>query len=269
MLAITTVAVIFGGAHALMEDQPAWQGCMAAPAACLMLEVYGPNSVDGTIPSEIGLLTNLQRLTVYNAQVSGTIPEEIGALTDLTMLNFHNNFVTGQIPSSIGNLTNLVYFYGYKNQLEGTIPEAFANLQQLESLFLSSNNITGTIPKVLGNITSLYQFSVHDNSLTGTVPSELGKMYKAMAFFLSSNNLTGPLPDEVKALVATGKPKWSVCNNPNLTLTDLEDPLDGMGICDHVMRRQLLGDTSMGARVPLRGAAAVASLGLALFYTLL
>ncbi len=42
----------------------------------------------------------------YN-ELTGSIPPEIGNLTNLTTLILYDNQLTGEIPSEIGNLTNL------------------------------------------------------------------------------------------------------------------------------------------------------------------
>ena len=44
------------------------------------------NQLSGTIPSELGNLTNLERLVLYNNQLSGTIPSELGNLTNRKQL---------------------------------------------------------------------------------------------------------------------------------------------------------------------------------------
>ena len=42
------------------------------------------NNLIGTIPSELGNLTNLQDLSLYSNQLSGSLPAELGNLTNLT-----------------------------------------------------------------------------------------------------------------------------------------------------------------------------------------
>jgi Leucine-rich repeat (LRR) protein len=88
----------------------------------------GHNELSGSIPSEIGNLTNLERLYLYDNQLTGSIPPEIGNLTNLTYLNLHDNQLTGSIPSEIGNLTNLTYLSLHDNQLTGEIPESICDL---------------------------------------------------------------------------------------------------------------------------------------------
>jgi len=78
--------------------------------------------------------------------LSGSIPPEIGCLTNLTHLHLRTNQLTGDIPQEIGNLTNLTVLYLYQNELTGEIPSEIGNLTNLEGLNLSSNQLTGEIP---------------------------------------------------------------------------------------------------------------------------
>ena len=86
------------------------------------------NQLTGSIPPEIGNLTNLRYLNLSQNQLTGSIPPEIGNLTNLTGLYLNDNGLTGLIPSEIGNLTNLKYLRLFHNQLTGEIPESICDL---------------------------------------------------------------------------------------------------------------------------------------------
>ena len=60
--------------------------------------------------------------------LTGSIPPEIGNLTNLIYLNLSGNQFTGSIPSEIGNLTNLNELWLNINQLSGQIPESICDL---------------------------------------------------------------------------------------------------------------------------------------------
>jgi hypothetical protein len=89
------------------------------------------NQLAGTIPPEIGNLTNLTSLGLGNNQLIGSIPSEISNLTNLERLYLHNNQLTGSIPSEIWNLTNLTRLIVFDNQLTGEIPESICELTNL------------------------------------------------------------------------------------------------------------------------------------------
>ena len=64
---------------------------------------------------------NTTELDLYNNQLTGSIPPEIGNLTNLTSLIFSGNQLTGGIPESICDLNidwnNSDYFWISNNQL--------------------------------------------------------------------------------------------------------------------------------------------------------
>ena len=84
-----------------------------------------------TIPSEIGLLTQLTHLSLGGRQLTGTIPSSISQLSLLTLLSFYNNKLTGPIPSSISQLTLLNTLYFDSNHLTGQIPSSISKLTRL------------------------------------------------------------------------------------------------------------------------------------------
>ena len=106
------------------------------------------NELTGSIPPEIGNLTNLTHLQLNNNQLTGSIPSEIGNLTNLTYLGLSSNQLTGEIPSEIGNLTNLTHLYLSYNELTGEIPQQVCDLIENNNLSIYSitfkNNLTNT-----------------------------------------------------------------------------------------------------------------------------
>ena len=127
----------------------------------------------GRIPSQIGLLTNLNSLYIVNAECSGTIPTEIGKLINLSSLILGNSKLTGKIPTEIGNLIKLSILVLGNSKLTGPIPTELGNLSSLNMLFLNNNGLTGPIPTVLGNLSSLMFLILNDNGLTQPPPAEI------------------------------------------------------------------------------------------------
>jgi hypothetical protein len=110
------------------------------------LDPHNSQEFTGSIPPEIGCLTNLTSLFLGGNQLTGEIPSEIWELTNLTLLNLGHNQLTGEIPVEIGNLTNLTGLALYSNQLTGEIPSEIGNLTNLEWLKLYNNQLSGEIP---------------------------------------------------------------------------------------------------------------------------
>ena len=82
-----------------------WYGvtCLNGNVASLVLN---NNSLSGSLPPELGNLTNLTTLYLFNNSLSGIIPSELGNLTNLTSLGLSDNSLSGSIPAELGNLTN-------------------------------------------------------------------------------------------------------------------------------------------------------------------
>lgn len=99
----------------------------------------------GTIPTDIGKLTTLEKLQVNGNMFSGTIPSEIGLMTSLLYLNLQGNNFSGTIPTEIGLLSNLREVWLDGNSFTGTISRGIALLERLRILTLD-DNISGSVP---------------------------------------------------------------------------------------------------------------------------
>jgi len=179
--------------------QAGWNQITAAspPASCNLSNLYGVElDVNGRV-SKLDLNTNYLR---------GSIPPEIGNLTNLTYLSFYYNLLEGPIPAEIGNLVNLTYLnlgaFTASNDLSGSIPNTIGNLVNLKELNLSGNELTGTIPVELTNLVSLTKLDLSLNNLNGSLLSELGNMPGLEDIRLWRNNFTGEIPNELSNLTA-------------------------------------------------------------------
>jgi hypothetical protein len=81
----------------------------------------------------------------------GTVPTELGALSDLSSLAFGGNQLTGTLPADLGALAGLTYLYFSGNgaltgnQLTGTVP-ALPFKQYTANCCLSPNNLSCPLP---------------------------------------------------------------------------------------------------------------------------
>ncbi|ORY37080.1 RNI-like protein [Rhizoclosmatium globosum] len=107
------------------------------------------NQMTGTIPTQIGLLPNLQAINLAGNQIYGNIPVQLGQLKNLESLNLAGNTITGGIPPQLGNLINLQSIDLSGNDLTGGIPVQLAQLTKIQTILLSGNELTGTIPSAL------------------------------------------------------------------------------------------------------------------------
>ncbi|KAK7275476.1 hypothetical protein RIF29_16593 [Crotalaria pallida] len=80
------------------------------------------NTLNGSIPIQIGQLKVLHQLTLCNNNFSGSIPDQISNLINLEKLDLSRNQLSGEIPSSLKSLHFLSYFSVAYNHLQGQIP---------------------------------------------------------------------------------------------------------------------------------------------------
>ncbi len=158
------------------------------------------NQLTGNITPNIGGLKNLKQLLLGANRFYGSIPPELAQLTKLVELKLNNNLLTGSIPPDLGQLTNLVNLRLTNNLLTGSIPPDLGQLSNLTSLWLDENNLTGSIPPELGQLSNLTSLWLDENKLSGSIPPELGQMSNLRQLSLSNNVLTGSIPPELGQL---------------------------------------------------------------------
>ena len=122
----------------------------------------------GVTCSNIGVII----LDRNNQNLTGTIPAELGNLSQLRTLGLSNNQLTGQIPPELGNLSKLRILSSANNQLSGTIPSEFGNLKALKALNLSNNQLIAPVPAELDNLTELEILELSGNPLSTDTPAE-------------------------------------------------------------------------------------------------
>ena len=155
------------------------------------------NWLSGTIPHELGGLSNLEELDLESNHLTGAIPRELSSLTNLTSLLLGGNQLTGEIPPELGDLSNLEELVLWRNELTGTIPRELVSLANLTWLHLGNNQLTGEIPPEFGNLSNLEALVLRDNQLTGSIPTQLGNLSSLEYLGLGDNQLTGTIPDEL------------------------------------------------------------------------
>lgn len=172
------------------------------------------NDLSGTIPAELGLLSNLSQLDLSKAgsavSLSSTIPSEIGLLVNLGSLSFRGNDLNGTIPSEIGNLVNLQSLDLSTNKISGVIPESVGSLGGLQLLDLSRNDFTGQLPLTFGQLVKLEQLQLAENSISGAIPTGMGQMSLLERVNLDDNQFSS-LPTEIGNLVLLQR--FSAANN--------------------------------------------------------
>lgn len=170
-----------------------------------------------SLPSTIGLLTELKSLSVYGNQLI-SVPSEIENLKNLKSLFLNRNRIKN-IPSEIGSLTELETLSLARNELE-TLPAEIGKLTKLKGLDLNDNciqvlnkeienlkdlqvlhiqkNKIKCLPAEISSLTNLIELVAGENELYEICP-EIGRLQKLNRLKLDNNVLT-ELPDTFSEL---------------------------------------------------------------------
>jgi hypothetical protein len=160
-----------------------------------MLELWKAE-LRGNLNRDIRLWASLKRLWVHETRyLTGTIPPEIGELSNLESVFIGGNELTGEIPSQFGNLKKLETLALHKNQFRGKIPKQLSACTELKRLFLDENDLDGALPIEFGLLTSLTDFRVNDNGLTGSLPLQFGELRNLEVLYIGDNKLSGDIAD--------------------------------------------------------------------------
>jgi len=158
------------------------------------------NQFRGGLPSEIGLLTSVVSLKLQNNTFKGSLPSEIGVLTGLTTLEVFDNAISGCLPSEIGSLSELKELHVQRSSISGQLPTELGYLNKLRDLWAWNTKLTGTLPTEIGRITTMNALAIFNGALSGTIPSELGLLENVEHLQIDAQNLTGSIPRELSQL---------------------------------------------------------------------
>lgn len=151
----------------------------------------------GSIPAEIGNLTNLKVLNFARCGFTGELPATLGNLKSIDRMDLSQCRFTGSIPASLGKLQQLTWLALCNNQLSGTIPTELCNALKLNDLILSDNQLTGSIPSNIGQLSELGYLGVENNRLTGAIPTSIEDILHLGIFYAYNNQLSGSIPSQL------------------------------------------------------------------------
>lgn len=152
-----------------------WFGVGCSEQGRVVALSLGSNQLTGTIPPDVGNLTQLRGLSLGSSDAAGLSP----------------NYIIGRIPAEIASLYLLQTLALPSNLLTGPVPAAVAALTRLTRLDLSGNRLEGPLPDLSG-LTALAHLDLSRNRLAGPVGS-LAPLQQLAHADLSHNNFTGDL----------------------------------------------------------------------------
>ncbi|KAL6546889.1 hypothetical protein OROMI_022610 [Orobanche minor] len=166
------------------------------------------NQLTGSLPEELGNLSNLNRIQIDENRISGPIPLSFANLSKIRHIHMNNNSLNGPIPPELSGLPILLHLLLDNNNLSGYLPREPSKTQHLLILQLDNNNFNGsTIPSSYGNMTSLLKF-LRNCSLHGEIPN-WSNMSNDAYIDLSLNQLDGSIATSALS--------------QNITVVDLSD----------------------------------------------
>ena len=159
------------------------------------------NNLQGVLPPEIGLLTDLEEIYLEGGpekSISGSLPLEMANLVALKEIHLANNDITGSIPLEFRAWSELELLDVSNNELRGALPDdLLSGWSRLGELNLASNLLTGRLPDTWP--LSLEFLDLEKNSLTGAVPPSIGILRKLRLLSLNHNEFTS-LPTDLISL---------------------------------------------------------------------
>lgn len=139
-------------------------------------------------------------IDLNHANISGSLPEELGLLTDLALLHLNSNRFFGTIPSSFSHLKLLheidleLDALFLNNNFSCTLPKIIQN-SPVSVLVLANNNFNGCFPPEIPKMgATLQEIILMNAGLKGCLPASIAQLKHATVFDVSYNDLTGTLP---------------------------------------------------------------------------
>mmetsp|Transcript_1864 Transcript_1864/g.4221 ORF Transcript_1864/g.4221 Transcript_1864/m.4221 type:complete len:718 (+) Transcript_1864:54-2207(+) len=93
-----------------------------------------------------------KRLVLINLDLEGTIPSEISLMSRLETIALPQNRITGTIPTEFGSMRWLNTFNVSYNAMDGSIPGELAAAPALATLDVGNNNFTAPVPSAFCQI---------------------------------------------------------------------------------------------------------------------
>lgn len=173
----------------------------------------GANNLVGTLPKELGQLSELKNLVLNNNLLTGGLPASIANMTNLTEISMQVNpgFFNGPLPTSISQLKLLTVLNLNTTGLNGAFPTWISNFSNLVTLVFSNNKLDGEMPVQVTDLKLLRTFQSHSNNLSGSLPVGFGTIANLGSFEIRNNRFTGAIPADLKS-----HPKWSTFNIANI-----------------------------------------------------
>ncbi|KAI3971354.1 hypothetical protein MKX01_008198 [Papaver californicum] len=179
---------------------------------CSFCNLLNGNRLTGSLPEELGYLSNLDRIQIDQNFISGPLPISFANLKKTKHFLLDNSNLSGPLPPKLSRLPNLLIIYdlspslsyiyaAYKldsNHFDGGIPDSYSNMKKLLKMSLRNCSLTGPVPG-MSRIPNLAYIDLSSNQLNGSIPSS--RLSDDMTTIdLSNNRLEGVIPSSFSGL---------------------------------------------------------------------
>ncbi|XP_076885868.1 putative LRR receptor-like serine/threonine-protein kinase At1g74360 [Bidens hawaiensis] len=218
------------------------------------------SNIAGNLFNNFSALTELTRLDLSRNTIDGTIPPDLGTCRSLKVLNLSHNIIHGEL--NFTGLSSLEVLDLSVNRLSGDIRKSFpASCRNLVVANLSSNNFTGRINGSMDECLKLEHVDLSTNLLTGELSVPINQ-FKELS--VSENRLTGPLVFlgncslevlDVSGNALAGAIPPEISNCKSLTNLDLSGNKFSGNIPPEIglntkLKQLLLGNNSLSHEIP-------------------
>lgn len=210
------------------QDPCSWVGVMCTRRRVTGLILTG-RGLSGYIPSEIGAVVTIRRISFSHNNFTNTIPSPLFNATSLVYLDLSHNSLSGPVPSGIKTLKNLTHLDLSSNFLNGSLPEGLSELNGLVgTLNLSYNRLSGEVPASYGNFPVMVSLDFRQNNLTGEIPQVGSLLNQGPTAFTGNPGLCGfpleiPCPEAQNPSAAGDPQKPKSLQNPNVPMAHSEE----------------------------------------------
>ncbi|CAB9515264.1 Leucine Rich Repeat [Seminavis robusta] len=126
------------------DGSPCWDPASPNQTDSLQYLRLQQNQLQGTLPPELSLLTNLVRLDLMSNDLTNTIPTELGQLSLLQVLGLSENpSLGGTIPAELASIGSLTRFSVADTNVTGQVPDELCAIDTIE--FTCSNQLCGCV----------------------------------------------------------------------------------------------------------------------------
>lgn len=156
------------------------------------------NSMLGNFPSEIALLTTLEKIEMNVNVIRGTIPDEFCGMSSLRTFSLAHNELVGNLPDCIGTMSGLESLVVSDNLMHGELPN-LSGMTALKSFALANNMFEGDVTTAFNQLTSLRDLYIENNQdFIGRIDDNfLDGLEKLRRVDLSGNSFTGVFPEHL------------------------------------------------------------------------